>query len=158
MNFIDLKVIFQWQICLLFRKNTSYEITKTVKLKNVMLIVMKKISGSAKPMCKNISQVCKNTFKQIFLVLFQCFLKALEWHFYKVIFWTRDIFHWGFPDSPFQYRCYIQAVIVFQWFLLQLTQQASLCYFKKIYIYILDFYCIFPAAMICLPSKNFVHV
>ena len=56
--------------CLLIIKNTSQEITKTLELKNVMLLVMKNIWSSVKPVCKNLFQDRKITFKQI--------LKALE--------------------------------------------------------------------------------
>ena len=49
----------------------------------------------------------------------------------------------------------MQAIIVFQWFFLELTQLTSLYYFNRIYN---DFYHIFSATMICLPFKNFVYV
>ena len=51
----------------------------------------------------------------------------------KVITLTWDILCWRLPDSLFWYGCYIQALIVFQWFFLQPTQQASLNYFRGIY-------------------------
>ena len=51
----------------------------------------------------------------------------------EVILRTRDIVRWGFPDSPLWYSLYIEAVIVFQLFFLQLTQRASSYYFRRIY-------------------------
>ena len=93
------------------------EITKTVDLKNVLLLVTMKI-------CRNIFQVRKIIFKEIVPVLFQYFL--------KVILQTRDIVRWRFPNTPFPYRHCIQAVIVFQWFFLQPTVQARLYYFRRI--------------------------
>ena len=45
-----------------------------IDLKNVAILVTKKI-------CKNRSQACKITFKQIVPVLFQSFVKALALHF-----------------------------------------------------------------------------
>ena len=51
----------------------------------------------------------------------------------KVILRTRDIVRWRFPDSPLWYGRYIPAVFVFQWFFLQLTQRASLYYFRRLF-------------------------
>ena len=82
-------------------------------------------------MCENIPQIAKARFKQIVSVLFQCFWKALEWHFNN--FFASNFADVGFPNSLLRYWCYIQVVIVYQWFFLQPTQQASLYYFKKIY-------------------------
>ena len=81
---------------------------------------------SAKLHSKKLSQCCSNAFQK-------------HWNYtlticLEVILQTRDIVHWGFSDSSMQFRCYIQAVIVFQGFFLQPTQQASLHYFRKIYI------------------------
>ena len=51
----------------------------------------------------------------------------------KVIFWNRDIFLWGFPDTPFWYAHFVQTVSLFQRFFLQPNQQASSHYYRKIY-------------------------
>ena len=61
----------------------------------------------------------------------------------KVILQTRGIVHLGFSDTLFQYGCCIQAVIVFQWFFLWPTQQASFYYFRRIYMvwYLPHFFC-----------------
>ena len=45
----------------------------------------------------------------------------------------RIIVQWEFLDSLLWYRCYIQAIIVFHWICLELTQLASLYYFNRIY-------------------------
>ena len=73
------------------------EITKTVDLKNVLLLVTMKI-------CRNIFQVRKIIFKEIVPVLFQYFL--------KVILQTRDIVRWRFPNTPFPYRHYTSSYCV----------------------------------------------
>ena len=65
-----------------------------VDLKNIVLLVTKKIWSSVNLECKIMSQVSKIMFKQIVAVLFD----------------------WRFSYSPFQYGCYIHAVIVLQWF------------------------------------------
>ena len=77
--------------------------------------------------------------KQIAPVLFQCFLKALEKHF-------DNLFESSFVEEVYcqlWYGCYIQAVIVFQWFFLQLTQRASSYYFRRIYLmrFLLHIFC-----------------
>ena len=76
--------------CRLIKKNASLEITETVELKN-LLLGMKNIENSVNSVCKNMCHIYKIMFKQIVPVLFQCFLKALEYHFetvcLKVILW-----------------------------------------------------------------------
>ena len=52
-----------------------------------------------------------------------CYLKII----------LRTIGQWEFLDSLLWYRCYIQAIIVFHWICLELTQLASLYYFNRIY-------------------------
>ena len=52
-----------------------------------------------------------------------CYLKII----------LRTIVQWEFLDSLLWYRCYIQAIIVFHWICLELTQLASLHYFNRIY-------------------------
>ena len=40
---------------------------------------------------------------------------SVAYHFdnlFEVILRTRDMVRWGFPDTPFQYGCYIQAVSI----------------------------------------------
>ena len=91
-----------------------------------MLLVRKKI-------CKNISQVIKITFKQVFPMLFQKHWNSISSICSKVILRTRSIVRWGCPNTPFWYGRCIQAVIVFHWLFLQPTQQASLHYFRRIW-------------------------
>ena len=119
MNFINPKIIFQWQNYLLIRKYTSLEITKTVKVKNVVLLIAKKIWSKYEPSVQKHFPSLQKYVKTIVLVLFQWIWK--HWNktsaiFWKVIFRTRNIFRWGLPDFLFRYGCYIQAVIVFQCF------------------------------------------
>ena len=57
------------------------EITKTVELKNVVLLVTKKNEAQLIQCAKSICRVCKMMFKQIAPVLFKCFLKPLQKHF-----------------------------------------------------------------------------
>ena len=64
--------------CLLIRKYTSLKITNVVDLKNIVLLVTKKIRSSITPECKIMSHVRKIIFKQTVPVLFEYFLKALE--------------------------------------------------------------------------------
>ena len=72
-----------------------------VDLKNIVLLVTKKIWSSVNLECKIMSQVRKTMLKQIVAVLFD----------------------WKFSYSPFQYGCYIHAVIVFQWFFCNLPSE-----------------------------------
>ena len=67
----------------------------------------------------------------------------------KVILQTRAIVHWGFLIL-----C-IQVVIVLQWFFCSLPSML-VCIISGGYTHC-DFYHIFSAAMICLPSKYFVQ-
>ena len=64
--------------CLLIRKYTSLKITNVVDLKNIVLLVTKKIRSSITTECKIMSHVRKIIFKQTVPVLFEYFLKALE--------------------------------------------------------------------------------
>ena len=67
--------------CLLIIKDTSLEITKADELKNIVLLVPKKIWGSVNPVCKIMSQVHRIMFKQIFSVvpmLFKSIVIALQ--------------------------------------------------------------------------------
>ena len=110
--------------CLLIRKNTSLEITKTVELKIVMLLVMKNIWSSVKPLCKNMSpktspqNYVQTNCPSFVPMLFKTIGITLGQFCLKVILRTRDIVRGGFPDSLLQYGRYIQAVIVFQCFFL----------------------------------------
>ena len=81
-----------------------------VDLKNIVLLVTKKIWSSVNLECKIMSQVSKIMFKQIVAVLFD----------------------WRFSYSPFQYGCYIHAVILFQWFFRSLPSEL-LCIISEEY-------------------------
>ena len=75
----------------------------TVELKNVMLLVMKKIWSLVNPLCKNMSQVCRITFKQI-----------VPWNntltiCLKVILQNRA----GFYESTFVYSCFCPKIQLF---------------------------------------------
>ena len=125
--------------CLLNRKNTSLEITKTLEIKNVVLLVMKNIwnlynsfNKSAKIRSSKLFQCCSNAFEKYWNNNSTIFL--------KVISRTRDIVHWEYRDFPFQCGRYVQALIVFRWFFLQPTQQAKFASFQED---IHDFYIIF---------------
>ena len=72
-----------------------------VDLKNIVLLVTKKIWNSVNLECKIMSQVRKIMFKQIVAVLFD----------------------WRLSYSLFQYGCYIHAIIVFQWFFRSLPSE-----------------------------------
>ena len=72
-----------------------------VDLKNIVLLVTKKIWSSVNLECKIMSQVYKIMFKQIVAVLFD----------------------WRFSYSLFQHGCYIHAVIVFHWFFRNLPSE-----------------------------------
>ena len=102
-------------------------------------------------------------FNKIDPILFKYFLKALNntWKIcLKLISQTRALSIGGFPGSLFQYECCIQAVVFLQLFFCSLpTKRFALliCIISGGYTQC-DFYGIFSAAMICLPSKHFAYV
>ena len=59
------KVASSSEDSLLVRKNTIRGITKRVELRNVVHLVMKNISNSGNPVCKNMFQVSKIVLKKM---------------------------------------------------------------------------------------------
>ena len=82
-------------------------------------------------------------------MLFKSMLECTSTICLKVVFRTRDIFRWGFPDSPLQYRCYIQAVIVFQSFFSRNTPNKLVCIISGRYTFVISVACI-SSSFLCL--------
>ena len=113
-----------------------------------MLIVAKKIWSSVKPVWKSMPKVRKSTFKQFFLMLSQCFWRAY-WNDTFTICLKVGLGRLsvgGFLTLLYNTNAKCQQSLCSNDFFLQLTQQASLYDFRKIYI--CHFYCIFPATVI----------
>ena len=56
------------------------ETTKTVELKNAVLLAMKKIQSSVNPVCKKHTLSLQNDVQTNYSSVIKCFLKPLEKH------------------------------------------------------------------------------
>ena len=112
-----------------------------------MLIVAKKIWSSVKPVWKKHAPSPQKYIQTIFPNVVPMLLKSiLEWHFYNLKVGLGRLSVGGFLTLLYNTNAKCQQSLCSNDFFLQLTQQASLYDFRKIYI--CHFYCIFPATVI----------